>query len=238
MSRDKKISMSVVRRLPRYYRFLLELKNSGIYRVSSQALAEKMGTSASQIRQDLNCFGGFGQQGYGYEVPKLFDEISNILGLDNQYTAVLLGAGNLGRAILNHVDFASRGFRLTAVFDSNPEIIGSQTGGMTVCDVAGLKEYCMSVRTDAAFLCLPKESAEQVADILYECGVRGFWNFSHYDLSMKYGDAVTENVHLNDSLMTLCCVMTESRKPDGAACSAPKPEKKKKSPASQETRDA
>ncbi len=216
MSKNKKISMSVVRRLPRYYRFLLELKNNGIYRISSQALAEKMGASASQIRQDLNCFGGFGQQGYGYDVPKLFDELSSILGLDSRYSAVLLGAGNLGRAILNHVDFASRGFELKAVFDKNPEIIGTSINGIAVRDVDSLAEYCQSHKVDAAFLCLPKDSAEQVADILYQCGVRGFWNFSHYDLSMKYGDVVTENVHLNDSLMTLCCCMTEQRRSDGA----------------------
>lgn len=228
MSKSNKISMSVVRRLPRYYRFLLELKSNGIYRVSSQALAERLGTSASQIRQDLNCFGGFGQQGYGYDVPKLFDEISGILGLDNQYTAVLLGVGNLGRAIINHVDFESRGFKLTAVFDSNPDIIGTQAGGMTVRDVAGLKEHCQSVKVDAAVLCLPKESAQQVADNLYQCGVRGFWNFSHYDLSLKYGDVVTENVHLNDSLMTLCCCMTEFRKKDGAESSVPQPAAKEK----------
>ena len=212
MSESKKISMSVVRRLPRYYRFLLELRNSGVYRVSSQALAQKMGSSASQIRQDLNCFGGFGQQGYGYDVPKLFDELSAILGLDSQYPAVLLGAGNLGRAILNHVDFSSRGFRLTAVFDKDPDIIGTQIGGFPVRDVDTLADYCLSEKPEAAVLCLPKESAEQVADILYDCGVRSFWNFSHYDLSMKYGDIVTENVHLNDSLMTLCCVMTEAGK--------------------------
>ena len=210
MSKSKKISMSVVRRLPRYSRFLLELKNSGVYRVSSQVLAEKMGSSASQIRQDLNCFGGFGQQGYGYDVPKLCDELSSILGLDSHYSAVLLGAGNLGRAVLNHVDFASRGFRLTAVFDSNPAIIGTLINGMTVLDVSTLEEYCLSEKPQAAVLCLPKESAEQVADILYGCGVRGFWNFSHYDISMKYSDAVSENVHLNDSLMTLCCCMTAS----------------------------
>ena len=216
MSKSKNISMSVVRRLPRYYRFLLELKNNGIYRISSQALAEKMGASASQIRQDLNCFGGFGQQGYGYDVPKLFDELSSILGLDSRYSAVLLGAGNLGRAILNHVDFASRGFELKAVFDKNPEIIGTSINGIAVRDVDSLAEYCQSHKVDAAFLCLPKDSAEQVADILYQCGVRGFWNFSHYDLSMKYGDVVTENVHLNDSLMTLCCCMTEQRRSDGA----------------------
>lgn len=238
MSKNDRISMSVIRRLPRYYRFLSELDEQHVERISSTKLAAIMNVTASQVRQDLNCFGGFGQQGYGYDVPKLFEELSGILGLDSRYSAILLGAGNLGRAILNHVDFASRGFELKAVFDKNPEIIGTSVNGITVRNVDGLSEYCQSEKVDAAFLCLPKDSAEQVADILYQCGVRGFWNFSHYDLSMKYGDAVTENVHLNDSLMTLCCVMTESRKPDGAACSAPKPEKKKKSPASQETRDA
>ena len=216
MSKNKKISMSVVRRLPRYYRFLLELKNNGIYRISSQALAEKMGASASQIRQDLNCFGGFGQQGYGYDVPKLFDELSGILGLDSRYSAILLGAGNLGRAILNHVDFVSRGFELKAVFDKNPEIIDSTINGLTIMNSDELYDYCNQVKIDAAFLCLPKDSAEQMADILYNCGVRGFWNFSHYDLSMKYSDIVAENVHLNDSLMTLCCCITENRRSENA----------------------
>ncbi len=211
MSENKKISMSVVRRLPRYYRFLLELKNNGIYRISSKALAEKMGASASQIRQDLNCFGGFGQQGYGYDVPKLFDEISAILGLDNQYRTILLGVGNLGRAVVNHVGFQSRGFELTAIFDNNPSIIGTVINGLTVLDAGTLKDYCLSEKVDAAILCLPKESAEQVVDILYGCGVRCFWNFSHLDISMKYSDVVTENVHLNDSLMTLCYCMTADR---------------------------
>ena len=191
MPDNKKISMSVVRRLPRYYRFLLEFKNNGIYRISSKALADKMGTSASQIRQDLNCFGGFGQQGYGYDVPKLFDEISAILGLSNQYKAILLGAGNLGRAIVNHVFFQSRGFELTAIFDKNPQLIGSCINGMTVFDVSGLEDFCRQNTVDTAILCLPKESAEQIVDILYRSGIRSFWNFSHLDLSMKYSDVIT-----------------------------------------------
>ena len=206
--------MSVVRRLPRYYRFLLELKNNGVYRVSSQALAEKMGSSASQIRQDLHCFGGFGQQGYGYDVPKLADELGSILGLDNHFKAILLGAGNLGRAIINHVDFSSRGFTLTAVFDCDPGVIGTQINGMTVRDVGALKDYCTAEKPDAAVLCLPK----------------GFWNFSHYDLSMKYGDAVTENVHLNDSLMTLCCCMNASKENNQIASKPGKPRRKLSKP--------
>ena len=197
-----------------------------------------MGSSASQIRQDLNCFGGFGQQGYGYDVQKLFDELSCILGLDSQYSAILLGAGNLGRAILNHVDFTSRGFRLTAVFDSKPEIIGTAINGMTVLDVNTVEAYCMSEKPQAAVLCLPKESAEQEVDILYRCGVRSFWNFSHYDISMKYGDVICENVHLNDSLMTLCYCMTADNDDsqmllhsEATPCKPPKSTSKKKNKA-------
>ncbi len=211
MSKNDKISMSVIRRLPRYYRFLLEMKNNGALRVSSRELAEKMGSSASQIRQDLNCFGGFGQQGYGYDVPKLFDEISAILGLDNRYNAVLLGVGNLGRAVVKHVAFESRGFNLTALFDKNPQLIGSDVKGITVKDIAQLKSYCTTNPVDAAFLCLPRESVEPVAEILYNCGIRCFWNFSHFDLTMKYNDVIVENVHLNDSLMTLCYRITEDK---------------------------
>lgn len=211
MAKNHKISMSVIRRLPRYYRFLLELKNNGVLRVSSQELADKMGSSASQIRQDLNCFGGFGQQGYGYDVAKLFDEISVILGLDYQYKAILLGVGNLGRAVVNHVSFETRGFQLTAVFDKNPALVGTRIKDLTVRDIAALDDYCKANTIDAAFLCLPKDSVEPLSEILYGNGVRCFWNFSHFDLSMKYDDVIVENVHLNDSLMTLCYRMTEKR---------------------------
>lgn len=209
MAKNDKISMSVIRRLPRYYRFLLELKSNGTVRVSSRELAEKMGASASQIRQDLNCFGGFGQQGYGYDVSKLFDEISTILGLNNRYNAVLLGVGNLGRAVINHVAFESRGFNLTAVFDKNPNLIGTMVKDMTIADIATLEDYCKGNKIDAAFLCLPRDSVEPLGEILYKNGVRYFWNFSHFDLTMKYADVIMENVHLNDSLMTLCYRITE-----------------------------
>lgn len=209
MAKNDKISMSVIRRLPRYYRFLLELKSKGALRVSSRELAEKMGSSASQIRQDLNCFGGFGQQGYGYDVSKLFDEISSILGLNNHYNAVLLGVGNLGRAVINHVAFESRGFNLMAVFDKNPQLIGTKLKEWTVTDIAKLEDYCRAHKVDAAFLCLPRDSVEPMGEILYNSGVRYFWNFSHFDLTMKYPDVIMENVHLNDSLMTLCYRITE-----------------------------
>ncbi len=209
MAKNDKISMSVIRRLPRYYRFLLELKSHDVLRISSRELAEKMGASASQIRQDLNCFGGFGQQGYGYDVPKLFDEISAILGLNNRYNAVLLGVGNLGRAVINHVAFESRGFNLMAIFDKNPQLIGTEMKGLTVIDIATLEDYCKTHKIDAAFLCLPRDSVEPLGEILYNNGVRYFWNFSHFDLTMKYSDVIMENVHLNDSLMTLCYRITE-----------------------------
>lgn len=216
MSKNDKISMSVIRRLPRYYRFLLELKNNGAMRVSSRELAEKMGSSASQIRQDLNCFGGFGQQGYGYDVPKLFDEISAILGLDHRYNAILLGVGNLGRAVVNHVAFESRGFRLVALFDKDPHVIGTNVKNLSVRDIVELGDYCRSNQIDAAFLCLPRESVEPLAKILYEGNVRYFWNFSHFDLTMQYSDVIVENVHLNDSLMTLCYRITEDKQPKDA----------------------
>ena len=209
MTEGKKISMSVVRRLPRYYRYLYELKSNGIYRISSQALAEKIGTSASQIRQDLNCFGGFGQQGFGYDVEKLYEEIGTILGLNHPFSAVLLGAGNLGRAIINHISFLRNGFRLIAVFDNDPQIIGSTINDMTVIGAAELEAFCTEHKVDAAFLCLPKESADQAIDILYRCGVRGYWNFSHYNVVLRYPDVIAENVHLGDSLMTLCCQMSD-----------------------------
>ncbi len=206
---NDKISISVIRRLPRYYRFLGRLKDSGINRISSGELASSMGLTASQIRHDLNCFGGFGQQGYGYDIVKLHSEIGKILGLDNSYKAVLIGVGNLGKAVASHISFPDRGFFLDAVFDNNPEIIGTSIGSVTVRDVSELADYCSESKPDCAFLCLPYESAEPVAEILYNGGVRSFWNFSHFDLTLKYNDVIMENVHLTDSLMTLCYRMSE-----------------------------
>lgn len=200
--------MSVIRRMPRYYRFLSELMRDGILRISSKELAEKMGLTASQIRQDLNCFGGFGQQGYGYDVEKLFSEIGNILGINKSYPAVMLGAGNLGRAVSIYLSDKARGFHLDSIFDRDERLIGTEINNIPVLDVAELGDYCMKNHPAAAFLCLPSSSAESVIDVLYNCGVRYYWNFSHYDVAMKYPDAVVENVHLNDSLMTLCYHVT------------------------------
>ncbi len=203
------VSLSVIRRLPRYHRFLKELLDSGTVRISSGDLSAKMGLTASQIRQDLNCFGGFGQQGYGYNVKDLYEEIGRILGLDKRRKAILLGAGNLGRAIALHMDFSSRGFELVGIFDSNPALVGMDVGGVQVSDSADLESFCKSNHPDVAILCIPKEAAKALAEMLVECGIRGFWNFSHYDLTLDYPNIAVENVHLGDSLSTLCFRVNE-----------------------------
>ncbi|WP_195200508.1 redox-sensing transcriptional repressor Rex [Faecalispora jeddahensis] len=204
MSKRENVSMSVIRRLPRYYRFLTHLKKMGMTRISSKELSEKMGLTASQIRQDLNCFGGFGQQGYGYIVDQLQREIGGILGLSNSYKAILIGAGNLGQALALHMAFTTQGFQLVGIFDNSPSKIGTEINGITVTDTQRLKEFCEAEQPAMAILCIPRESAERLSEQLYSLGIRSFWNFSHFDISMKYPDAVVENVHLNDSLMTLC----------------------------------
>ena len=196
--------MSVIRRLPRYYRFLNHLKKTGINRISSKELSEKMGFTASQIRQDLNCFGGFGQQGYGYIVEQLCDEIGNILGVSNGYRCILIGAGNLGQAIASHLSFEAQGFRLIGIFDSDPHKIGTSLSGQMIRDVRTLDDFCKEMQPVMAVLCTPRAAVEHLSDQLYAMGIRNFWNFSYYDIAMKYPDAIVENVHLNDSLMTLC----------------------------------
>lgn len=196
--------MSVIRRLPRYYRFLNHLKKTGINRISSKELSEKMGFTASQIRQDLNCFGGFGQQGYGYIVEQLCDEIGNILGVSNGYRCILIGAGNLGQAIASHLSFEAQGFRLIGIFDIDPHKIGTSLSGQMIRDVRTLDDFCKETQPVMAVLCTPRAAVEHLSDQLYAMGIRNFWNFSHYDIAMKYPDAIVENVHLNDSLMTLC----------------------------------
>lgn len=204
MSKRENVSMSVIRRLPRYYRFLTHLKKIGMTRISSKELSEKMGLTASQIRQDLNCFGGFGQQGYGYIVDQLQREIGSILGLENAYPAILIGAGNLGQALAMHMSFPTQGFHLVGIFDNAPAKIGTEISGMPVTDTKELKRFCEAEHPMMAILCIPRESAEKTAEQLYSYGVKNFWNFSHFDIAMKYPDSVVENVHLNDSLMTLC----------------------------------
>ena len=204
MSKNDSISMSVIRRLPRYYRFLTELDEQRVERISSTKLAQIMNVTASQVRQDLNCFGGFGQQGYGYSVSQLRMEIRNILGLNNNYQAILIGAGNFGTAVAMHLDFHELGFSLIGGFETDEHKVGETLGNITVKSEAELESFCRENRVDAAFLCIPKQNVENTLERLYGLGVKCYWNFSHYDITAKYSDTVVENVHLNDNLMTLC----------------------------------
>ncbi len=206
----KQISMPVIRRLPRYHRFLSELESQGVERISSNQLASIMRSTASQIRQDLNCFGGFGQQGYGYPVSQLKEEIGKILGLDKEFSAILLGAGNLGRAVATHMNFSRQGFELTAVFDNNEAVVGTMLRGIKIMSDDEIDSYCKQNKVDAAFLCLPRNSVKQLIDKLYSLGIRNFWNFSHYDIKNDYPDVIVENVHMSDSLMTLCYRINEN----------------------------
>lgn len=203
------ISKSVIKRLPRYYRFISELDEQGVDRVSSGQLAEIMRTTASQVRQDLNHFGGFGHQGYGYPVPKLKEEIKNILGLNKTHKAVLIGAGHIGTAIAAHMDFENMGFSLEGIFDTNKRIIGDKIRKVEIYEIEVLRDFCKAKGISAAFLCIPRESAPGVVKILNEGGVNSFWNFTHYDINADYPDAIVENVHLSDMLMTLCYSMKE-----------------------------
>ena len=205
----KGVSIQVIRRLPRYYRFLTELESSGVDKISSTKLASIMSTTASQIRQDLNCFGGFGQQGYGYSVSGLREEIGRILGLNNIHPSILLGAGNLGRAIATHLNFEQLGFKLTAVFEKDRRLVGTMLRGITVLSDDEIEDYIRTHDVDTAMLALPKDSVEHIIEKLYALGVKNYWNFSHYDISKKYSDTVVENVHLSDSLMTLCYRINE-----------------------------
>lgn len=197
------ISNSVIKRLPRYYRFLLELKSSGVTRISSRELSELMGLTASQIRQDLNCFGGFGQQGYGYNIEILQSEIARILGLSTPKNTILIGMGNLGKAVTMHVNFESKGFRIVGLFDSKESLVGQVVKNLPIRNTSDLDEFCRENRPEVAILCIPKEAAEDISEQLVSLGIKGFWNFSHYDIAMKHKDVRVENVHLGDSLMTL-----------------------------------
>ncbi len=204
MPKHEGVSLSVIKRLPRYYRFLGDLLKKDVTRISSRELAQLMRLTASQIRQDLNCFGGFGQQGYGYNVAALHNEIGNILGLNRITSIILLGAGNLGRAIAKHMNFETRGFRLDGIFDTSPTVIGQPVNDLIVRDMVTLESFCEEYHPKAAILCIPKEVTLETAERLIKLGVNCFWNFSHYDLSLVFEHVIVENVHLGDSLMTLC----------------------------------
>lgn len=200
---SQNISPSVIKRLPRYYRFLGELKSTGMTRISSKELSERMGLTASQIRQDLNCFGGFGQQGYGYNIELLQGEIGRILGLDSPHRAVLIGVGNLGRAVAQHINFESKGFQLIGAFDKREALVGQILRNMPIRHISSLDEFCKENLPTAAILCIPKEAAQSVSEQLIKLGIKGFLNFSHYDLAVSHPEVAVENVHFGDSLMTL-----------------------------------
>lgn len=203
MLKAHSVSNSVIKRLPRYYRFLGDLKTKGMYRISSKELSERMGLTASQIRQDLNCFGEFGQQGYGYNIELLQNEIGRILGLVDTKRAILIGAGYMGKALAMHFDMTEKGFNLIGIFDKKQSLSGQTIQNLPIHNMDRLDEFCRENKPDVAILCIPKSAAHEVAETLVKLGVKGFWNFSHYDLSVDFPNIVVENVHLSDSLMTL-----------------------------------
>jgi redox-sensing transcriptional repressor len=211
VSEDRKISMAVIRRLPRYYRYLRELLDSDVKKISSRELSEKMKVTASQIRQDLNNFGGFGQQGYGYNVEYLYSEIGKILGLDRHHKMIIVGIGNLGQALANYPSFSKRGFDLIGLFDVNPRLIGMSIRGIEVQDVDCMEAFVKENEVDIAILTMPKIRVKETAEKLGEWGVKGLWNFSPVDLFLP-DHVQVENVHLSHSLMTLAYSIQESEK--------------------------
>lgn len=199
---SKKVSVEVVKRLPRYYRYLRDLADNGVTRISSQVLGEKMNITASQIRQDLNCFGGFGQQGYGYNVEALYNAIGEILGIHNGHKIIVVGAGHLGQALINYKSFEKRGFKIIGVFDVKEELIGQNMGGLNVLHMDSLEEFIKNENPDIAVLSVPKSAANNVAQQLVSFGIKGLMNFCYIDIDVP-DDVCVENIHLSDTLMTL-----------------------------------
>ncbi|MBO8463206.1 MAG: redox-sensing transcriptional repressor Rex [Firmicutes bacterium] len=198
----KEISPAVIKRLPRYYRYLGELLENEVVRISSKELSERMQVTASQIRQDLNNFGGFGQQGYGYNVQYLYTEIGKILGVNQTNNIIIIGAGNLGQALANYQDFEKRGFAIKAIFDVNPRLIGLTVRGVEIMDIETVGKFVKENDIRIAALTLPKQKAQKAAQELVDLGIKAFWNFASVDLHLPE-DIVVENVHLSESLMTL-----------------------------------
>lgn len=199
---EKQISRAVIKRLPRYYRYLGELLDDGVERISSNELSDRMKVTASQIRQDLNNFGGFGQQGYGYNVKYLYSEIGKILGLDKTYNMIIVGAGNLGQALAKYVKFEKRGFRVIGMFDVNPDLAGKKIRNVEIRLLDDLTDFLKKNEIHIATLTLPKQAAEEIAVKLVDSGVKAIWNFAHTDLALP-DDVIVENVHLSESLMQL-----------------------------------
>ncbi|AJG97023.1 MULTISPECIES: redox-sensing transcriptional repressor Rex [Clostridium] len=209
MEKHKNISMAVIKRLPKYHRYLEELMKNEVDRISSKELGEKIGFTASQIRQDLNCFGDFGQQGYGYNVKELYTQISAILGLDRGYEAALVGAGNIGQAVSNYSRFENLGFKITAIFDANPKLIGMKIRDVEIMDIDEMESVLEEHKIDIGIICVPRKNAQVVADELIRGGVRAIWNFAPVDLVVP-DHVKVENVHLSESLLTLIYLLNES----------------------------
>ena len=208
MEKKKNVSMAVIKRMPKYYRYLGELVKNDVDRTSSKELGEKIGFTASQIRQDLNNFGDFGQQGYGYNVKELHNQIGTILGVGKEYNAVLIGAGNIGQAIANYSRFTDIGLGITAIFDANPKLVGMRIRDVEIKDIDELKEYLEENNIDMGILCVPRINAQKVCDVLVNGGVKGIWNFAPIDLHVPETVKV-ENVHLSESLLTLVYQMNK-----------------------------
>ena len=208
MEKKKNVSMAVIKRMPKYYRYLGELVKNDVDRISSKELGEKIGFTASQIRQDLNNFGDFGQQGYGYNVKELHNQIGAILGVGKEYNAVLIGAGNIGQAIANYSRFTDIGLGITAIFDANPKLVGMRIREVEIKDIDELKGYLEENHIDMGILCVPRINAQKVCDVLVNGGVRGIWNFAPIDLHVPETVKV-ENVHLSESLLTLVYQMNK-----------------------------
>ena len=207
---NKAIAKPVIRRMPRYYRYLGELVDQGVERISSQELSAMMHVTSSQIRQDLNQFGEFGQQGYGYSVPYLHAQIGRILGVDQDHRMIIVGAGNLGQAIVKYDRFMRLGFKTIALFDTDPTLIGNSVNGVPILPLSGLDSFCEENLVDIAALTIPKTNAAEIADRLIEHGVTAIWNFAHVDLDVRNKNVVVENVHLTDSLMQLSFNIAQS----------------------------
>lgn len=205
MATQNKASLPVIKRLPKYYRYLTTMQRNGVEKVSSSELARIMGTTASQVRQDFNCFGGFGQQGIGYKVDTLQSEVSKLLFGDNgeKLSTILLGVGRLGNAVSSFLTRDVNGYRLLAAFDVREDVVGTEMNGVPVRHIRDLAQFCNANHPQVAVLCIPRESAAELSSTLVSLGIKGFWNFSHYDLSVDYSDIIVENVHLGDSLMSL-----------------------------------
>ncbi|MBP2071848.1 MAG: redox-sensing transcriptional repressor [Thermoanaerobacterium sp.] len=210
MTKKPIVPMPVIRRLPRYHRYLEELLKNDVKRISSRELSEKMGVTASQIRQDLNNYGGFGQQGYGYNVEELYNTLTRILGLDKTYSTIIIGAGNLGQAIANYTNFERTGFNLKGIFDINPRLFGLKIRDIEIMDVELLEDFLSKNKIDIAILCIPKDNSQIMADRLVKAGIKAIWNFSPIDLDVP-DDVILENVHLSDSLLTLSYRLNEDK---------------------------